>query len=317
MRVVLEVVAGPLTGRRFHLMRNQRLEVGSTARAEVCIRGESSLAPQQFALETDQQVCRVQDLGRQGTTLVNGQAVESAVVREGDEIRAGGSRFVVPGDGDAAGAPAARVPAKAAAAAARRTTRKPGEAAYKSIVCDTGLTRYEGDIATFPPAELATALAAQSPPYLMVDNRRLKSPAVAAIQTPEYLFNWLGEAAVHCSPLVVLPGQVPDVGEIVAQGWNGDAVSCFFAKEEGQAAVNSLRAGARVGDDRVMGICWPKILSYVLSHYQPDYVRKLMEPFAAVLIEDPNLADRWQLYSATSLEEHLQALGLSPATTVA
>jgi hypothetical protein len=46
-------------------------------------------------------------------------------------------------------------------------------------------------------------------------------------------------------------------------------------------------------------------------------VRKLMEPFAAVLIEDPNLADRWQLYSAASLEEQLQSLGLSPATTVA
>jgi hypothetical protein len=317
MRVVLEVVAGPLTGRRFHLMRNQRLEVGSTARAEVCIRGDGSLAPQQFALETDQQVCRVQDLGRQGTTIVNGQPVESAVVREGDEIRAGGSRFIVHVEGDAASAPDERVPAKAAPAAARRPARKPGEAAYKSIVCDTGLTRYEGDVRTFPPAELAAALAAQSPAYLLVDNRRLAHPALAAIKEPNYLFNWLGDAAVHCSPLVVSPGDVADVADIVTQGWNRDAVGCFFAKEKSDAAVKSLRAGARVGDDRVMGICWPKILSYVLSHYQPDYVRKLMEPFAAVLIEDPNLADRWQLYSATSLEEQLQSLGLSPATTVA
>jgi type III secretion system (T3SS) inner membrane Yop/YscD-like protein len=316
MRVVLEVVAGPLSGRRFHLMRNQRLEVGSTAKAEVCIRGDNNLAAQQFALETDQQVCRVQDLGRQGTTLVNGQPVESAVVREGDEIRAGLSRFVVHVEGDAANVPAERVPAKAAPAAARRPARKPGQAAYKSIVCDTGLTRYEGDVATFPPAELAAALAAQSPAYLLADHRRLAHPALAQIKTPNYLFDWLGEAAVHCSPLVISPGDVPDVGDIVAQGFGLDAVACFFAKEESDAAVKSLRAGVRVANDKVMGICWPKILSYVLSHYQPNYVRRLMEPFACVLIEDPNLADRWQLYSSASLEEQLQSLGLSPATTV-
>src|SRR5688572_29491128 len=136
MRVVLEVIAGPLSGRRFHLMRNQRLEVGSTAKAEVCIRGDSNLSPQQFALETDQQVCRVHDLGLQGTTLVNGQPVESAVVREGDEIRAGLSRFIVHVEGDASHVPAERVPAKAVAPAARKPARKPGEAAYKSIVCD-------------------------------------------------------------------------------------------------------------------------------------------------------------------------------------
>ena len=316
MRVVLEVVAGPLSGRRFHLMQNQRLEVGSTAKAEVCIRGDNGMAPQQFALEADRQVCRVQDLGRLGTTLVNGQPVESAVVREGDEIRAGQSRFIVHVEGDAANAPAERVPAKAAAPAARKPARKPGEAAYKSVVCDTGLTRYEGDVRSFPPAELAVALAAQFPPYLMADNRRLDLPALAAIKAPKFVFDWLGEAAVQCSPLIVAPGDVPDAAEVIAQGWNRDAVASFFAKEEGDAPVKCLRSAARVGGDRVMGICWPKILSYVLSHYQPDYVRKLMEPFACVLIEDPNLPDRWQLYSSASLEDQLQALGLSPATTV-
>jgi hypothetical protein len=299
-------------------MRNQRLEVGSTARAEVCVRGDSGLAPQHFALETDQQVCRVQDLAQQGSTLVNGQPVQTAVVREGDEIRAGGSRFIVHVEGDAQNVPDQRVPAKAAAMPQRRPPRKAGEAAaYKSIVCDTGLTRYEGDAGSFPPAELAAAFAAQFAPYLLADNRRLANPAIAALARPSYLFDWLGDAAPQCSPHIVLPGEVPDVGEIVAQGWNRDAVACFFAKAAGDGPIRSLRAAARIADDKVMGICWPKILSYVLSHYQQDYVRKLMEPFACILIEDPNLSQRWQLYTQGSLEEQLQLLGLAPATTVA
>ena len=43
---------------------------------------------------------------------------------------------------------------------------------------------------------------------LLADNRRINHPALAAIKQPNYLFNWLGEAAVHCSPLVVSPGDV-------------------------------------------------------------------------------------------------------------
>jgi hypothetical protein len=308
MRVVIEVVAGPLTGRKFHLVRNQRLEFGSTAEAEVCVRGDSQLAPLQFALETDQQACRVRDLCRQGNTLLNGQAVELAVLRDGDEVQAGGSRFVIRVEGDAKNLPTDIVAAKPAAKAARSAAN----ATYDRVACDTGLTRYGGSCAQFPPAELAAALAEQSPLYLLADNRRLQEESLRALQEPHYLFDWLGEAAPQLSPVVLLPGEVADPAGLIARGWRKDGVVCLFAREAGEAAFATLRHSARADGDRVVGICWPSILSYLLSHYQPSFVMQLVAPFACILLEDPVAADRWQLFAADSLTERLVAIGFHP-----
>jgi hypothetical protein len=309
MRVVIEVVAGPLTGRKFHLVRNQRLEFGSTAQAEVCVRGDSQLAPLQFALETDHQACRVRDLCRQGTTLLNGQAVELAVLRDGDEVQAGASRFTVRVEGDEKNLPAELVAAKPSAL---KASRRAPNAAYDQVACDTGLTRYGGSCAQFPPAELAAALAEQWPLYFLADNRRLQDDALRTLKEPHYLFDWLGAAAPQLSPVVVLPGEVADAAGLVERGWRRDGLACFFAKEAGEAPFAALRKSARADGDRVVGICWPSILSYLLSHYQPAFVKQLTEPFACVLLEDPVAADRWQLFAAASLAERLAAIGFQP-----
>lgn len=309
MRIVIEVVAGPLAGRKFHLVRNQRLEVGNTSQADVCVRGDSQLAPQQFALETDSQVCRVRDLCRQGTTLVNGQAVELAVVRDGDEVQAGGSRFIIHVEGAVANAPAEVVAAKPAAA---RAAKRPTSATYEKVTCDTGLVRYGGTCDSFPPAELAAALAGESPAYFLADNRRLQDESLRNLKQPHYLFDWLGEAAAQVSPLVLLPGEVPDVAALVQQGWRRDGLACFFARQAGDAAYAALRNSARADADRVVGICWPSILSFLLSHYQQAFVKRLMDPFACVLLEDPLAPDRWQLFAAEAIDERLAAIGFQP-----
>jgi hypothetical protein len=290
-------------------VRNQRLEFGSTAQADVCVRGDSQLAPQQFALETDAQACRVRDLCRQGTTLLNGQAVELAVVRDGDEVQAGGSKFFIRVEGDAKNVPSEVVAAKPAAA---RSARRTGNATYEKVVCDTGLIRYSGLCAQFPPAELATALAEQWPAYSLADNRRLQDDALRTLENPHYLFDWLGDAAPQLSPVVLLPGEVPQPAGLIEKGWRRDGLVCFFAKEGGEAPLAALCKSARADADRVVGICWPSILSYLLSHYQPGFVKQLIDPFACVLLEDPVATDRWQLFAAESLAERLSAIGFQP-----
>lgn len=309
MRIVIEVVAGPLAGRRFHLVRNQRLEFGSTAQADVCVRGDSQLAPQQFALETDSQACRVRDLCRQGTTLLNGQAVELAIVRDGDEVQAGGSRFLIRVEGDAKNLPQEVVAAKPAAG---KIARRTANASYEKISCDTGLIRYSGLCTQFPPAELAVALAEQWPMYFLADNRRLQDDSLRTLAQPHYLFDWLGAAAPQLSPLVLLPGEVPEPAALIERGWRRDGVICFFAKEVSDSAFAALRRSARADGERVVGICWPSILSFLLSHYQPAFVKQLTEPFVCILLEDPVAADRWQLFAAESLSERLAAIGFQP-----
>jgi hypothetical protein len=314
MRVVIEVVAGPLAGRRYHLIRNQRLQIGSTADADVCVRGDSLLAPLHLALETDMQVCRVRDLAGQGTTIVNGAPVELAVVRTGDQIRAGNSQFVVHVEGDVKEAPVETTSAPVAAAGRAAPAKVTGDVGYKTITCETELTRYEADARQFPPGSLVSALAAEWPVVLIADNRRLHEAALEQLAEPRYLFSWLGEAAKQVSPLVVLPGEVDDPAGLITRGWRRDGVACFFAKEPDPALAEKLQAAARASGDRVIGICWPSVLQQLLSHYRPDYVKQLIEPFRAILVEDSSAHDCWHLFSAEPLDDKLQALGLKPAT---
>jgi hypothetical protein len=200
---------------------------------------------------------------------------------------------------------------------APRAVRRSSEATYETVVCDTGLTRYAGDCRQFPPAELAGALAADSPLYLLADNRRLQDAALTSLPDPHYLFDWLGPSAAGLSPLVILPGEVADAPALIGRGWRRDGVIGFFAKEAGEAAVQALRTGVRAGQDRVLGICWPTILFYLLNHYQPDFVNQLMAPFACILLEDPVAANRWQLFAAEPLDDRLQALGLKAPVAAA
>jgi hypothetical protein len=320
MRVVIEVVAGPLAGRRYHLIRNQRLQIGSTADADVCVRGDSLLAPLHLQLETDYQVCRVRDLAGQGSTIVNGAPVELAIVRTGDQIKAGNSAFVLHIEGDVQEAPPEALPVLPVGAAGRSApaaAKAGGEIGYKAVTCNTELTRYEVDARQFPPGALVAALQAEWPVVLVADNRRLHEAALEKLERPHYLFSWLGEAAKHVSPLVVLPGEVDDPAGMVARGWRRDGVVCFFAKEPDPSVAEKLQSAARASNNSVIGICWPSVLEQLLSHYRPDYVKQLIEPFRAVLVEDSTAHDCWHLFSAEPLDEKLQAIGLKPETASA
>lgn len=312
MRVVLKLVSGSQAGRQIQLLKNQRLQVGSTARADFVVRGDQALAGQHFSLETDHQICRVRSLGENGT-LVNGQPVELAVVRNGDEITAGHSKFRIEVEGDAAELPAAAQAEMASAAVPARPPRKTGDATYKLTTCDTGIFRYEGSSQAMPPAELAAALAAESPLYMIADNRRLQNPALEEVAEPKYLFDWLGASAPGVSPLIISPGDVPDPLPIIEKGWKKDGLVCVFATSEAGEMVQRLRGCARVSGDKVLGICWPSVLGYLLSHYRGELVPKLMQGLAAILIEDAAAAEVWAIYSTGSLEKPLDQLNLKAA----
>jgi hypothetical protein len=310
MRVVMEFTMGPLQGRRFQLTRNQRLVVGNTAQADVVVRGDNSLAARHLALETDQAVCRLVDLSGKAATLLNGQAVESAVLRSGDLVQAGRSQFKVLVEGE--DPIAVQQQGSAVVRPVPKPVKKDRGGAYQSIACDTGLTRYEASCSAIEPAELAELLAAEFPPYVLVDNRRAGIAALSNLPTPQYLFNWLGDAAPAMSPLVLSPNEVP-LADLLPQAWQKDALACFFANNSSVDAVQALRSSARVSQDRVMGICWPTILAYLLSHFRPDAVNRLIEPFRCILVEDPQVPDRWQLYAHESLDTFLSAYGLNAA----
>lgn len=95
MGVILEVRAGPLTGKQFLVPEGQPLTVGRTERANVAVPGDTQISGVHFAVEWDGKVCRVIDRRSTNGTLLNGNRVRESTLRDGDVITAGDTRFLV------------------------------------------------------------------------------------------------------------------------------------------------------------------------------------------------------------------------------
>lgn len=85
--VILRVVNGPMTGALFRLAAASTV-VGRSPECTITV-SDTSMSRRHFELALEGDVCRVVDLGSRNGLLVNGAAVLRAVVRPGDEIRAG------------------------------------------------------------------------------------------------------------------------------------------------------------------------------------------------------------------------------------
>ncbi|HTR96731.1 MAG TPA: FHA domain-containing protein [Candidatus Acidoferrales bacterium] len=89
---------GPARGQRIECTA-ARLKLGKAPReeegCEVRALADPYLSREHFAIERDADGWRVRDLASTNGTAVNGERVEDAALREGDELRAGTSVFQV------------------------------------------------------------------------------------------------------------------------------------------------------------------------------------------------------------------------------
>lgn len=325
MRVILEIISGSTAGRKVRLTAAQELRVGRTEWADFAVPQDSLMSGVHFALQSDFSGCYLTDLGSSNGTLVNGQPVTGrTLLRAGDEILAGETRFAVTIDEESRTPGAPGEPARSGSvgrqlAGEAGSPAPPKDVRFSVEACSSGLTLCRGNVEQLPPDELAGLIGRQSPIYLMVDFRKLGGPPPGDAAQRLYLFSWLPpEAAAAASP-VVLAG--PDTSEwrpLIAQGWGNDAVVCLFSHQDKTAVVEHLRDAVRVkgkkGDSSggVLGICWPSVLAMLLAHGPPALVRRLLSGIDAVLVELPDLPDTWQVYGESAVTQLLEKSGLRP-----
>jgi serine/threonine-protein kinase len=90
MRVTLTVTQGPHQGRSFSFAEHDTFLVGRAPEARFCLPDRDKYFSRlHFLVEINPPLCRVQDMNSHNGTYVNGQRVQSADLRDGDEIRAG------------------------------------------------------------------------------------------------------------------------------------------------------------------------------------------------------------------------------------
>ncbi len=94
MRVILQQ-ASDVGSRKTWLSEGQGLRFGRTDAAQVVFGDDPQMSGAHFDVRCGTSECRLRDLRSTNGTFVNGQRVEEAVLRDGDEIRAGQTVFRV------------------------------------------------------------------------------------------------------------------------------------------------------------------------------------------------------------------------------
>jgi hypothetical protein len=312
MRVELNIVAGPEAGRVIRVAARELLQVGRTDRADVALAGDAKLSQVHFAIETDGEFCRLRDAGSANGTLVNGQPVTDFILKAGDRIAAGDTVLVVKIEGGADPAQIANAQKTTVAAAPPVLPKGKNKITLTRETCQTGLALFRGQIEQIDPARMAQVLAQRFPLYLIVDFRKLGTAIPAEVTHPDYLFDWLPhEARPVASPIVLGLDEFDKLPDILAEGWDRDAVVTLFSRVPKADLLAHLRTKSRAEGNCVVGVCWPSVLAPLLMYFKPEMVQELLTGIDAVLVEFPDLDETWQIFAAPPFAGILEELGFA------
>ncbi|HMS09009.1 MAG TPA: serine/threonine-protein kinase, partial [Pyrinomonadaceae bacterium] len=89
MRVTLNVVAGPQTGRKFTFDQHDTFMIGRSEDAHFCLPQDRFFSRHHCIIEIAPPQCFLRDLGSTNGTFVNGLRVETAYLKHGDRIQGG------------------------------------------------------------------------------------------------------------------------------------------------------------------------------------------------------------------------------------
>lgn len=319
MRVVVEVTSGSLAGHRFVLRAGQRVQFGRSNQAEAAFPDDEQMSSLHFRIATDQRACYLQDLDSRNGTFVNEQPAHSVVLRDGDQVVSGRTRFRLRIEGDApdgveplppivVGQPKPRADAQ---------TIEHIVAPFMVRTCNSGLTLCRGNIEQVPLIALSQMLACRSTLYFLINFPVLGKAAEETLSQPDYIFDWLApDAMTAASPVLFAATEVKDWQSYFEAGWGNDALVCLFSKQEKPDLLAHLRSLARSrlhGDDQsqgVLGFAWPSVLSHLLASSQPELTERIMGGIDAVLIEDQDNEELWQLFGREDLPEFLSQFGM-------
>lgn len=95
MEVVLEVETGTYAGKENLIRPGDTLPVGRTVGAGVMVSDDPTMSRQHFAIECLHGECRIRDMGSSYGTFVNDQKISTDVLKDGDRILAGSTRFKI------------------------------------------------------------------------------------------------------------------------------------------------------------------------------------------------------------------------------
>lgn len=218
--------------------------------------------------------------------------------------------------------PKKTVPAQPLGGAAPVVLSSGGKPRFTAERCMSELSLFRSVGEAISPIDVAMGLAAKLPMYLLIDFAKHGGTVDRELAAESYLFDWLPvEVAVKASPLLLSAQEVPECAELLQEGWDKDAVICWYSPLDKPALLNHLRSSARLknqadekdggGGDAMLGICWPSVLSPLLSFWSPEFVKKLTKRIDAIFMEIPDIDAQWQIHATQDFKKSLQGLGFA------
>ncbi len=99
MRISLQIYAGPETGKTIWLEPGALARVGNSSLADIIVADDNKISAMHFSVDCSHDRCILIDLASKSGTFLNGKRTSECVLKHGDEIVAGGTRFVVAVEG--------------------------------------------------------------------------------------------------------------------------------------------------------------------------------------------------------------------------
>ena len=94
MKLVLEVTSGPFQGQQIQAKAGETVSIGRTPKASNPL-ADNFMSGAHFAVECDANGCRLRDLNSRNGTKLNNELVTEAVLKNGDQIHAVRTNFLV------------------------------------------------------------------------------------------------------------------------------------------------------------------------------------------------------------------------------
>lgn len=325
MRVVLEVTGGMRRGQRRSLQPGHGFVVGRSEFADLACQADDRMSRKHFMLSTDDVGCVIEDAGSRNGTSVNEVPLhDKALLRDGDVIRAGHSKFIVHIEGDDPDEAVNRHSTvfidDPYCSELLRGLKGRLRATYAAENCNSGLHLYTGFVDDVSPAVLAELLSHNHEAYLIVSPGRAGLSRDALPRSAAILFDFLpSEAAAEVSPWLVAAYNADDWTDLVSECWGRDAVVVLHSRLDKEDMLPAIRRAMNPGganQSGIVGVCWPAVLAPLLSHDTTGVTQPLRDVATTILMESPDLPDMWQLFSGTDIREKLNGFGLTELPAV-
>lgn len=287
MRVILEIQSGPHAGKKIEIPSGRPVRMGRAARADVVFSEDRHMSGIHFTLEHDDKVCHLHDDHSTNGTLINGLKSTHTILKDGDKIVAGETRFVVHIE---QGPPQPVPPINVLA--------NPQERLVAMLRAD------------FQPL-FAILDAAREPSVLKV--------LIESREECESLFEGpQGGQLAHFAPyLVRLPAGSPLIGTLAREGWGkswGVYLTCEQPLKDIRGHLRNFLKVTLPGHREVYFRYYdPRVLRLFLPTCVPEEINQFFGPIRYYLMEDEK-AGALLRFSNSGEGVGLRSFPLSPQT---